>query len=124
MHIKKEYDVTIAQTTLSQYVREGEVGMSPKKNGNPKRISEWVFQTLCTATSSFILINQLNSREVENERKRLKAHVLRVMEGANYASFQLLDRILRETAVDILSKTSDNVEDMRIKWTTYTNLKS
>jgi hypothetical protein len=76
---------------------------------------EWGFQTLCTATSSFILINQLNSREVKNDRKRLKAHVLQVMEGANYVSFQLLDRILRETAVDILAKVLDNVEDRRVK---------
>ena len=46
------------------------------------------------------------------------------MEGENYVSFQLLERILRETSVDILSKTSDNVEDKRIKWKMYTNLKS
>ena len=66
-HIKKEYGVTIARTTLSRYVREGVVGTSPKNNSNPGRISEWGFQTLCTATSSFILINQLNSREFETE---------------------------------------------------------
>jgi len=46
------------------------------------------------------------------------------MEGANYVSFQLLDRILREIVGDILAKVSDNVEDRRVKWTMYTNLKS
>mmetsp|Transcript_24214 Transcript_24214/g.44508 ORF Transcript_24214/g.44508 Transcript_24214/m.44508 type:complete len:349 (+) Transcript_24214:479-1525(+) len=39
-------------------------------------------------------------------------------------SMHLLDRILKETAVDILSKVSDNVEDRRVRWTTYNNLKS
>ena len=36
----------------------------------------------------------------------------------------LLNRILKETAVDLLSKVTDNVEDRRVKWTTYINIKS
>ena len=36
----------------------------------------------------------------------------------------LLNRILKETAVDLLSKVTDNVEDRRVKWTTYRNLNS
>ena len=75
--IKKDYGVTVPRTSLNRYVKAGDVGTSPKKAGNPGKISEWVFQTLCTATSSFIKINQLNAREVENDRKRLKARVNR-----------------------------------------------
>mgnify|MGYP006893427141 CR=1 FL=1 len=103
---------------------EGDVGTSPKKPGNPGAISEWVFQSLCTAFSSFIKINQLNAREVENDRKNLKARVLRVMEKEQYVTGKLLDRILDETAIDLLSNVSENVEDRRVRWTTYTNLKS
>ena len=72
--IKKDYGVTVSRTSLN---RAGDVGKSPKKAENPGKISEWVFQTLCTATSSFIKINQLNAQEVENDRKRLKARVNR-----------------------------------------------
>jgi hypothetical protein len=75
--IIKDYGVTVARSSLNRYVQAGDVGTSPKKAGNPGKISEWVFQTLCTATSSFIKINQLNAREVENDRKRLKARVNR-----------------------------------------------
>ena len=46
------------------------------------------------------------------------------MEGANYVSLKLLDRILKETAVELLLKVSDNVKDRRVRWMTYINLKS
>ena len=122
--IEEDYGVKIAKSTLSRYVAEGDVGTSPKKPGNPGAISEWVFQSLCTAFSSFIKINQLNAREVENDRKNLKARVLRVMEKEQYVTGKLLDRILDETDIDLLSNVSENVEDRRVRWTTYTNLKS
>ena len=35
-----------------------------------------------------------------------------------------LNRILKETAAEILSKVMDNVEDRRVKWTTYRNINS
>ena len=95
--IEEDFEVKVGLSTIDRYVKAGDIGTSPKKAGNPGKISEWVFQTLCTATSSFIKINQLNAREVENDRKKLKARVLRVMEDANYVSFKLLDRILKET---------------------------
>ena len=37
---------------------------------------------------------------------------------------KLINRILKETAVDLLSKLTENVEDRRIKWTTYSNINS
>ena len=37
---------------------------------------------------------------------------------------KLINRILKETAVDLLSKLTENVEDRRIKWTTYRNINS
>jgi hypothetical protein len=122
--IQVDYGIKLARTTLSRYVREGDVGTSPKKPGNPGAISEWVFQSLCTAFSSFVKINQLNAREVENDRKNLKIRILRVMAKEQYVSGKLLDRILDETAIDLLSKVTENVEDRRVRWTTYTNLKS
>ena len=42
----------------------------------------------------------------------------------NVVSFQLLDRILKETAIDLLAQVSNNVEDKRVRWTTYNNLDS
>ena len=42
----------------------------------------------------------------------------------NVVSFQLLDRILKETAIDLLAQVSNNVKDRRVRWTTYNNLHS
>ena len=39
-------------------------------------------------------------------------------------SFQLLDRILKETAIDLVAQVSNNVKGRRVRWTTYNNLHS
>ena len=46
------------------------------------------------------------------------------MEKKRIVSMQLIDCILEEMAVDILSKVHGNAEDRRVGWTTYNNLKS
>ena len=56
---------------------------------------------------------------MKNTRKKLSARVIQVMGKEKNVSMHLIDRILKETAVDILSKVCDNVEDRRVRWTTY-----
>ena len=69
-------------------------------------------------------INQINGRNVENTRKKLHNRVQKVMGCEDVLKMHLLERILKETAVDILSKHTTSVEDRRVKWTTYNNMKS
>ena len=70
-------------------------------------------------------INQLNGQSVENSRKNLHNRVMKVIgKEENIVSTSLLNRILQATAVEILSTLTTNVEERRIIWTTYTNLKS
>ena len=47
--IKEDWQVDISFRTLSRYVNEGNIGLSPLKNGKPGKIVPWIFQTLCTA---------------------------------------------------------------------------
>ena len=122
--IEAEYQVTFGQRRIQTYVKNGEIGTSPRKTGNPGTIADYIFQLLCTATESFMKINQLNGQNVKNTRKKLSARVIQVMGKEKNVSMHLIDRILKETAVDILSKVCDNVEDRRVRWTTYNNLKS
>ena len=122
--IKTDYGVEFGARTIRNYVNTGEIGTSPRRSGPSGKIEQWVFHLLCTATESFIKNNQVNGKCVENSRSKLWARVHKVMGMEIVVSFQLLDRILIETAVDMLAKVSDNVEDRRVRWTTYNNLRS
>ena len=48
--------------------------------------------------------------------------MLEVMGKDKDVLMNLLNLIMKETAVDLLSKVTDNVEDRHVKWTTYNNL--
>ena len=63
--IEAEYQVTFGQRRIQTYVKNGEIGTSPRKTGNPGTIADYIFQLLCTATESFMKINQLNSINLE-----------------------------------------------------------
>ena len=71
--IKEDWQVGISFRTLSRCVNEGNTEVSPLKIVNPGKLLPWIFQTLFIALSSYIKINQLNARVVENNRKKLNA---------------------------------------------------
>ena len=78
--------------------------------------------TIYIAVSSFVQINQVNAKSVANDRKKLNARLMSVMGREEIPNMQLLDCVLVETATELLSLTVDNVEDRRVRWTTYRNL--
>ena len=56
-------------------------------------------------------INQLNGKSVENSMKNIHNRVMKVMgREENIVSTSLLNCILQETAVEILSTLTTNVE--------------
>ena len=70
-------------------------------------------------------INQLNGKSVDNSRNNLHNRVMTLMgKEKNIVPASLLNHILLATAVEILSTLTKNVEERRIIWTTYNNLKS
>ena len=73
------FGVKLSARTVHRYVKNGEVGTSPRKPGNPGTIPSFVSSTLCTAMKTFVKINQINGRNVENSRKKLHNRVLKVM---------------------------------------------
>jgi len=97
--------------------------------GRTGSIEPILFANLAGASESHIRINQLNGKSGENVRKKLAAQVHKVVNRqsvmTNGATLQkLLNQLLAYTAIDLSSKKSPNVEERRILWTTYTNLKS
>ena len=61
---------------------------------------------------------------MDNNRNKLNARLLEVLGKEKDILIKLINRILKETAFDLLSKVMDNVEDRRVKWTTYRNINS
>ena len=61
---------------------------------------------------------------MDNNRNKLNARLLEVVGKEKDILIKLINRILKETAFDLLSKVTDNVEDRRVKWKTYRNLNS
>ena len=61
---------------------------------------------------------------MDNNRNKLNARLLEVVGKEKDILIKLINRILKETAFDLLSKVMDNVEDRRVKWTTYRNINS
>ena len=60
----------------------------------------------------------------ENTRTKLRNIVDRVMKkGTHQLNFKLLDRIIKETAINLLAEKCNDVEQRRILWTSYKNLK-
>ena len=122
---KEQFDgVGPSTRTIQQYVKDGLVASSPKKKGAKGKIPDFAFQTLCSAFHSFVAIHQINGKSGELNRKKLRDRINRVMgRDSHNLSFKLLDRILAETAIDLHCSKVNDVEERRILWTTYKNLK-
>ena len=113
--IKEVFGVQLSSQKIQRYVKNEDIGTSHRKLGNPGTILSFVFQTLCIAMETFMKINQVNGKNMENSRKKLHNCVLKVMGKEKVVRMNLLDQILKETAFDILSKHITYVEDRRVK---------
>jgi hypothetical protein len=108
--------------TIQEHVAKGSIGESPVRRGHPGHIEESTFLILCNAFESYLRICQLNGKV--NERKVLSAKIKLVMEKDKKSlSQQLLERVLRECAIDLLAGKVNAVEQRRIMWTSYKNLR-
>ncbi len=123
--IEKETGVYIGERCIQRYVEKGCAGDSPAKLGKAGEIPKDIFSNLVGAFESFVRINQLNGKGAENSQRKLAIRVNGVMKKETKTlSKQLLNRLLAETAIDLLATKGRNVEERRILWTTYRNLKS
>ena len=108
--IEGEYGVKLSCHTLNRYVKDGNIGSSPPRNGSTGTIPEFLFKNLCTEMESYMKINQLNGKSVENSRKNIHNRVMKVMrKEENIVSTSLLNCILQATAVEILLNITTNV---------------
>jgi len=96
------------------------------KKGPEGSVPNKILNILVNATESYIRINQGNGKGAAIERKQLVQTVNNVaapLFDVPMYSNRLLQRILDNTDVMLSAGVQNIVEDRRIRWTTYSNLK-
>jgi len=112
--------------TVTRYVSSGMIGVSPMKKGPEGSVPNKILKSLVSAIESYIRINQGNGKGAAIERKQLVQTVNNVAAPLFVVpmySRRLLQRILGCTDVMLSAGVQNIVEDRRIRWTTYSNLK-
>jgi hypothetical protein len=85
-----------------------------------------ILNHLVGALESYIRINQGNGNGHALLKKNLVARVNNIVSNLHayeLGSDKLLCRLLKRTNVDISATVQESVEDRRLRWTTYANLK-
>lgn len=122
--VNEMYETDLKCRTIERYVLNGQIGTSSICQGKPSHIPEYMFKTIASAFESYIKINQVNGKNNMNTFNALRFRVQKACHlETTGASTNLMHRLLAETAVDILGTSCDTVEERRILWTTYNNLK-
>ena len=109
-----EFGVEISKRTIQHEVAEDQIGESPKKKGPERGVPRLMYDNLCNAFESYIQIKQLNghgtgitNKKIIEQSKRCTKSVI-VLDCRN-----LLNRLLKSTALELTSGRSNNVEERR-----------
>ena len=109
-------------SSICRYNNEGLVNASPKKMGPAGRLSALTFKLLCNAYSSLVPINQINALAGNNTRKNMIPILAQTFNIRTPDATALLNRVIRNTAIDINAVKLNCAEDRRVRWTTEGNL--
>jgi len=120
--IKEKYETCPGIITISSYAAQGLINTSPMKMGPVGTIPAVAYKFLCQAFSSLIPINQMNACAGNNSRAKLILMLAKVFDFRTLAATELLNRVVRDTAIDIKAAKLNCAEDRRIRWMTYQNL--
>ncbi len=120
--ITSKYETCPSIATISRYVAHGLVNLSPIKMGPEGHVSVQAYKNLCQAYSSLIPINQMNACAGDNSRKKLIPMLMKTFDIGTIKATRLLNRAVRDMAIDINAVKLNCAEDRHIRWTTYQNL--
>ena len=121
--IMERFGLSPSIATISRYNTQGLIDASPKKMGPIGRLTALTFKILCSAYSSMVPINQMNSLAGNNTRKKMIPVLAETFSIRTLNATELLNRVIRGTAIDINADKLNCVEDRRVRWTTAGNLK-
>ena len=75
---------------------------------------------MCNAWESYVQISQINGHSININRRNLAAKVNSVVDASESTlSFSLLDRVIKETTVNLLAAKLGKDEDRFIMWTAF-----
>ena len=123
--VNEQFRTTLNVRTVRRCVNKVFSGYSPIKKGPEGNIPNKIFKVLTKALGSYVRINQGNGNGDTIMQKNLAMNVNNVvlpLVGERYSD-KLLRRLLRKTDIDLAAIFQQPVEDRRIRWTTYSNLK-
>ena len=101
------------------------IGESPLKRGVPGEISKDAMKHLAETFESFVEIKQANGDTDEESRKNMASILKNVVSSASTADrkgYKKLNRLLRETAINISTKVEHLEEYQQKQWKTYGNI--
>ena len=87
---------------------------SPKKMGPIGRLSALTYKILCSAYSSLVPINQMNALAGNNTRKSMIPILAQTFNIRTLDATELLNRVIRDTAIDINAVKLNCAEDLRV----------
>ncbi len=80
------------------------------------------YKLVCQAYSSLVPINQMNACAGDNSRKMMIPMIAEMLNTGTVKATGVLNRVVRNTAIEINAEKLNCAEDCRIHWTTYQNL--
>jgi len=126
--VNEKHGTNVSFRSVEELVQKGIVGVSPPLNNNHDGGIPWrVFRTLKGAFESFIQIKQINGEGGSTLNKKNLGRQVNLATATEdedaRTSPRLLNRLLKDTGVDLKADIQNPIEDRRRRWTTYANLK-
>ena len=103
-------------------MKKGEVNMSPQKRGPIGHITALAYKSLCAGFATFMPINQLNCTGGVNHQGKMAPIVAKTMMVDVETAREILQRLARDTAINMGCGKLSFAEERRVCWTTYNNL--
>jgi hypothetical protein len=101
------------------------IGVSQKKKGPEGIVPRLVFDNLCNAFESYIQIKELNGLGTEITNNKLIELLKKCTRSVIILDCKnLLNHLLKSTALELTSGRSNNAEERLVHWTIYFNIKS
>ena len=123
--VQARLGVRVPPRTITENVKNRRANKSPLKRGPKGNFDEVSYQNLQNAFESYIKIKQINAGSADITRDKLTKLINQCTKPKIGCDCKwLLRRLLKDSAIDLNAGKCDAVEQRRIMWTTYFNLKS
>jgi len=118
--------VQLNERTIRRLLSDGHIGVTPPRRGNPGSIPLVAYKALTDAVILFISIHQASGKHeyIRSELSDIINNVVNSNPEENRRSDKLMSRLQRDFGPEINLGKAEKLEERRVKWTTYDNLKT